>query len=59
MAASEPEDESRRGHAARPRLDQVLAGVWGTATSVLPLNGQSFDLNPANGKLMRMMIAAL
>jgi putative DNA-invertase from lambdoid prophage Rac len=26
---------------------------------VLPLNGQSFDLNSANGKLMRMMIAAL
>jgi hypothetical protein len=41
------------------RLDQVLAGVWGTATSVLPLNAQSFDLNPANGKLMRTMIAAL
>jgi hypothetical protein len=41
------------------RLDQVLAGVWGAATSVLPLNGQSFDRNFANGKLMRTMIAAL
>jgi putative DNA-invertase from lambdoid prophage Rac len=27
--------------------------------SVLPLNGQSFDLNSANGKLMRTLIAAL
>jgi DNA invertase Pin-like site-specific DNA recombinase len=40
-------------------LIETLAEVHDRGVSVLPLNGQSFDLNSANGKLMRTMIAAL
>jgi putative DNA-invertase from lambdoid prophage Rac len=46
------------GRSTKDLID-TLDGLHGRGVSVLPLNGQSFDLNSANGKLMRTLIAAL
>jgi len=49
---------SRWGRSTKDLID-TLDELHSRGVSVLPLNGQSFDLNSANGKLMRTLIAAL
>lgn len=49
---------SRWGRSTKDLLE-TLDELHDRGVSVLPLNGQSFDLNSANGRLMRTIIAAL
>jgi hypothetical protein len=47
---------SRWGRSTKD-LIETLDGLHDRGVSVIPLNGQSFDLSSANGKLMRTLIA--
>jgi DNA invertase Pin-like site-specific DNA recombinase len=49
---------SRWGRSTKD-LVETLDDLHNWGVSMLPLNGQSFDLNSANGKLMRTIVAAL
>ena len=51
-------DLSRWGRSTKD-LIETLDELHDRGVSVLPLNGQSFDFNSANGKLMRTLIASL
>src|SRR5215470_13327056 len=49
---------SRWGRSTKDLLE-TLDELHDRGVSVLPLNGQSFDIDSANGRLMRTLIAAL